>query len=109
MCIRDRWMPVPCTVNSIGTKAHHSEDSTTYSIEVNYTYTYNNRRYTGTHHDLFDATMPGAIANQITNRLRPRAKTTCYVNPALPAQSVLDRSAQITTANTFIPILFTII
>ncbi|HZZ42360.1 MAG TPA: DUF3592 domain-containing protein [Tepidisphaeraceae bacterium] len=104
------WLPTPCTILSSTIHTHHDSKSTTYSPEIRYQYQFNHHPYTGARFNFipdFSTSSYNSVANDL-KPFRPRTQTTCYVNPADPADSVLLRNFTPTFFLGLTPLLFTL-
>jgi hypothetical protein len=86
------WIAIPCTIVHSSVQSHSSNDSTTYSVEVLFRYTFNKKQYESSRYSLTHESSSGYDAKQqIVDQLNKHHKQTCYVNPLDPADAVLDR------------------
>lgn len=89
------WNKVPCTIVS-STVAEHpgsGDEQPTYSVDVRYHYFVGGRRYQSNRYDFFPGFTGGREEKHAIARRYPRGSTTiCYVNPADPADAVLEPS-----------------
>lgn len=86
------WTETPCVIDSSEIGYHHGDDSTSYSIDITYHYTRAGQPYTSKRYDFALAATPGLKRKQvIVDRYKPGTETVCFVNPAAPAEAVLDR------------------
>lgn len=105
-----RWMPVPCVIDSSFVKHHPGSKGGTYSIEVAYSYTLNGKPYAGSRYEFLNGSSSGYSSKvKVVSRYPHGAKTTCYVNPRDPYDSVLVRGLTPDMWPTLIPLLFTAI
>ncbi|HEY7214288.1 MAG TPA: DUF3592 domain-containing protein [Thermoanaerobaculia bacterium] len=101
------WEPTPCVIVSSQVRSHAGDDSTTYSVDVLYTYTYNGWEYKSNRYQFLGGSSGGyAEKERIVRRLPPLTRTTCYVNPKEPAEAVLNRDFSYEYAFGFVPLLF---
>ena len=101
------WEPTPCTIGSSQVRSHSGEDSTTYSVDVLYTYTYRGWEYKSNRYQFLGGSTGGyAEKERIVRRLPPLTRTVCYVNPKDPAEAVLNRDFNHEYAFGFVPLLF---
>ena len=101
------WTQVPCGIVSSRVKSHRGDDSTTYSVDVVYRYTYQGRAYTSNGYHFMSGSSSGYNGKaEVVNRLPPGATTTCYVNPANPAEAVLNRNETGSLWFGLIPLVF---
>lgn len=86
------WPAVPCVVESSRVRAHSDSEGTTYSVDILYRYEFNGRTYRANRYDFTGGSSSGRAGKQaIVNRHPPGHRTVCYVNPANPAEAVLQR------------------
>ena len=86
------WTPIICVINSsqVGS-SRDSDGDTTYHVEVEYSFSFNGQTYYGNTYQFGPSSSGDATdKNAIVAKLPPRARTTCYVNPANPNQSVIN-------------------
>ena len=91
------WVPVPATVSSGGYATHAGEDSDTYEAYAEYYYEVNGQLYYGDRVAVADGADNLGDYQQDLGRMLGNASArgltiTVYVNPANPADSVVDRS-----------------
>jgi Protein of unknown function (DUF3592) len=104
------WAPVSCDIHESRVREHSGGRSSTYSIEVRYTYLVDDRRYESTRYDFFTGSTSGSAAKQaIVDRIPPGARTTCWVDPADPTQAVLSRDWSPTFLLGLLPFVFVLI
>ncbi len=99
----NNWDKVPCTItaSNISTARHD------YVLDIKYTYTYNDREYTGSKYGLKDKKkLSYSKISKITAALPVNAATQCYVNPTNPQMAVLKKAS---TAGKFAELLFPMI
>lgn len=101
------WPPTPCVIVSSQVRSHSGEDSTTYSVDVLYTYTYNGWKYKSNRYQFLGGSTGGyAEKERVVRRLPPLTRTVCYVNPKDPAEAVLNRDFNHEYAFGLVPLLF---
>ena len=101
------WQPTPCTIVSSQVRSHAGDDSTTYSVEVLYTYTYNGWEHKSNRYQFLDGSTGGyAEKERIVRRPPPLTRTVCYVNPKDPAEAVLNGDFNHEYLFGFAPLLF---
>lgn len=87
------WPEAPCTVISSRVQSHEGDDSTTYSVDIFYKYTFNGREYKSNRYSFFTGSSSGYESKKaIVNTHPPGKKTVCYVNPDDLTDAVLERS-----------------
>jgi hypothetical protein len=88
------WPAVPCTIVSSRVQEHRgSKGSRTYSADILYRYTFNGHEYRSNQFGAanYSTSDRDGVAAEV-RRFRPHGKATCYVNPADPADAMLDRA-----------------
>lgn len=109
MAARD-WVEVPCRIESADVKTHSGSDGSTYSIEVRYIYEYGGKVYTGdcyAFHSMSSSSR--GWRDKAVARLRSSPKSVCFVNPADPAEAVLDRGLSSDIGFGLIPLVFILV
>jgi hypothetical protein len=72
--------------------SHSGDDSTTYSVEVRYSYEVGGRRYQGDRYRFMGGSSSGYDGKaEVVAGLPPGSTRTCWVDPADPTAAVLDR------------------
>lgn len=88
-----QWVETPCQVVESSVERHHSDDGSTYSVHIVYTYAYDQREYTGSRYDFFSGSSSGQASKQaIVDRYPPGSSAVCYVDPNQPEEAVLTRA-----------------
>jgi len=101
------WQATPCTIVSSQVRSHSGEDSTTYSVDVLYTYTFGGGEYKSNRYQFLGGSSGGyAEKERMVRRLPPLTRTVCYVNPEEPAEAVLNRDFTTDYAFGLVPLLF---
>ncbi len=86
------WVPTPCTVISSRVQSHRSKDSTTYRIEILYSYEFNGREHRSNRYHFMGGSSSGRKRKaEVVGRYPAGATRTCYVDPRNPNEAVLDR------------------
>jgi hypothetical protein len=86
------WTPVQATVVSSGVRSHHSDDSTTYSVNILYRYTVDGRELRSNRYGFMGGSSSGYDSKrEVVRRYAPGTTFTAYVNPADPADAVIER------------------
>lgn len=95
------WQPTECRVVAArldgqkGTRRTgrcRRRPCTRYCVRVNYLYHFAGQEWIGTRHDFAERFSTNRQTQQaILARYRPGTQTTCYVNPAMPGEAVLER------------------
>ena len=100
------WMPTPCTIVSSEVKSHGD----TFSVEATYKYTINGLEYQGDRYDFVTGSSSGYDSKAaVVAQIPPGTNTTCYVNPADPKDSVLERGFTNEMYFAALPLLFAFI
>jgi hypothetical protein len=93
------WVETPATIVDLDLDVSHGDESTTYCVACRYTYEFNGVTYTGDRVGLSSGSDSiGSWHQETYNRLRRHYgglesdPAKCWVNPAHPAEAVLDRS-----------------
>lgn len=89
------WVAVPCVVKSSTVEtSHDDEDGNTYDIEIRFAYDYEGTRHHGDRYKFLKLWSSGRRSKQeVVDRYPVGSTQTCYVNPANPSESVLNRGA----------------
>jgi hypothetical protein len=106
------WPVLQCTIlgSEVITHPGDGESGPTYSLNVFYTYTFAGREYKANRYRFLSNSAGDLEDNQqVARSLPPRARVPCYVNPAEPAESVLDRSMNGGYAFGLFPLLFLVL
>lgn len=109
--VRSRnWVARPCVIVASQVDVHSSNKGSTYRVKARYRYEWDDREYAGDRYNWSTAYTAGRSGKQeIVDRLRPGTETTCFLNPANPAESVLNRGLGWDAAFGLIPLVFVII
>ncbi len=108
--IRSRsWVATPCMI--ISSSVEHSQNSTgrsgsTYRVAIRYRYQVDGREYVGDRYNWWMHNSSGYSATRAVAALSAEADATCFVNPANPAESVLDRDVGGEAAFILLPLAF---
>ena len=100
------WPSVPCRVISSRVQTH-SGKSTTYSVDILYTYNVDGREYRSNRYN-FMSVSSGDYGSKtsIVAQYRPGTTARCYVNPTDPSDAVLEREFQPEMLAGLIPTVF---
>jgi len=86
------WPAVPCTILSSELGTHSGDDSTTYSVDVSFSYTFQGQEYKSDRYQFLGGSSGGReVKERAVRRLPPLTRTVCYVNPDDPSEAVLNR------------------
>lgn len=104
------WPEVPCTILTSEVKTHRGSDGNTYSVAITYAYEFDGRDYESSRYHFLGGSSSGHARKQaVVDRLPPGTRTVCYVNPADPSQSVLERGLTPDLWFGLIPLVFVLI
>lgn len=85
------WVQTPCVVES-SRVASHSGDSTTYSVEIVYHYSFDDRPYTSKRYNFSTGSSSGRKGKYAAVKRYPAGtEAVCFVNPKAPGEAVLNR------------------
>jgi hypothetical protein len=102
-----QWNAVPCTIVSSRVQSHSSDDGTTYSVDILYSYEIDGREYKANRYHFLGGSSSGYKGKrQIVNQHPPGAKKICYVNPRDPTDAVLHRGFSKNMWFGLIPLIF---
>jgi len=88
-----QWTAVPCQVEFSRVGVHEGDDSTSYSVDVLYSYEAGGTRYRSSRYRLFNLSSSGyGDKRDVVRGLPPGMETTCYYDPSEPESAVMDRS-----------------
>ena len=86
------WTAQTCTVLASDVRSHQSDDGTTYSVEILYSYEVNGRSHRANRYTFFDGSSSGYAGKREIVERYPEGETfTCYVNPNDPFDAVIER------------------
>jgi hypothetical protein len=87
------WLETPCHIISSQVKSHHgSKGGNTYSVDMNFSYEFNNHKYISNRYDFTLGSSSGYDSKAaVVNNYPPGKDTLCYVNPAAPNEAVISR------------------
>lgn len=92
-----QWASVPCTIVRSDVDSHHSDDGTTYSVDIAYRYTWDGETYTGEAYNFFSGSSSGrSYKEAIVNEYPVDSTRECFVNPENPGEAVLNRDFNFT-------------
>lgn len=101
------WKAAPCTVISSRVQHHSSDDGTTYSVDILYSYEIDGREYKANRYTLLGGSSSGHKGKQkVVNQHPPGAKRICYVNPRDPTDAVLNRGLSPVMLFGLLPLVF---
>jgi len=86
------WVETPCVVVSSEVRSHRGEDSTTYSIEITYDYSFGDGDYRGDRYSFLRMSSSGRTGKQkVVDKYLPGTESTCFVNQRNPSESALKK------------------
>jgi hypothetical protein len=86
------WVPTHCTIVSSRVQSHRGDDSTTYRVDILYSYEFNGREHRSNRYQFMGGSSSGYKGKaQIVRQYLPGSQRTCYVNPSDPDEAVLER------------------
>lgn len=101
------WRAVDCSVISSEVRPHHGSDSTTYSVDILYSYEVSGREYRSNRYDFMGGSSSGYDSkSEVVGRYPPGSRATCFVNPEDPQDVVLNREFQAIYLLGLIPLVF---
>ena len=105
-----QWRPLPCQIEFSRVAENEGDDSTTYSVEILFSYQVDGEPYRSSRFRFFQISSSGYADKRDTVRQYPRgSETTCYVDPDDPEQAVVDRSFTPAILLGLIPFTFVIV
>lgn len=101
------WQATPCVMLMSKVVVESGEHNDTYRVAVKYRYEFGGHEYIGDRYRLLKTSSSGRQAKQeVVNRLAPGVRATCYVNPASPSESVMDRTLGWDALLLLLPLVF---
>jgi hypothetical protein len=102
------WDEAQCVILSSSVASHRgSKGGTTYSIEVEYEYWVDDRRYTSDRYSFAVGSTSGYEGKRkVVEDLPAGKRTVCYVNPSDPADAVLERGMTAQIWLGLLPLIF---
>ncbi len=86
------WAEVPCRVLRGEVRSHDSDDGTTYSVYILYSYEYDGRTYKADRYDFVGGSSSGYQGKaRVVAEYEAMPNPVCYVNPKRPSEAVLKR------------------
>lgn len=86
------WPTVPCVIEASQVKTHRGSDSTTYSVDIRFSYSFGGVDYSGGSYNFSDFSSSGYDSKKaIVDRYPVGFAAVCWVNPADPRIAVLSR------------------
>lgn len=104
------WQEGSCTVLSSQVGLHPGGRSTTYSVDVVYSYSFDGRAFQAKRYGFFGGSSSGREGKEeIVARYPPGARVSCWIDPAHPEQAVLNRAPTAEWLFGLIPLAFLLI
>jgi hypothetical protein len=104
------WPAVPCVVLSSAVESHEGDDSTTYSIEIEYQYQVGGQVHTSDRYEFIGGSSSGYDGKKaVVDRYPPGTQTVSFVNPADPSDAVLNRGLTPKALIGLAPLLFILV
>jgi len=92
MFVARHWPTVPCTIISSEVRTHRGNKGQTYSVNIFYSYVFNDHLYKANRYDFMGGSSSGYGSKQAIIARYPSGSTSvCYVNPLDPDRAVLER------------------
>jgi uncharacterized protein DUF3592 len=101
------WQETSCTVLSSRVGTHRGSKSTTYSVDVVYTYSFDGRAFQAKRYSFLGGSGSGRRGKEeIVARYPPGARAACWIDPNHPDQAVLYREPTAEWLFGLIPLVF---
>jgi hypothetical protein len=101
------WDETDCTVISSEVRSHHSDDGTTYSIDILYEYDYDRQSWKLNQYSFVSWSSSGYDGKaEVVDEYPPGTRTVCYVDPDDPSQAVLNRDFTLSYLVGLFPLIF---
>lgn len=105
-----QWVETPCRIDSSKVGVHDSDDGHTYSVDIEYSYTFDRQTYQSKRYDFFGGSSSGRRAKEvIVGRYPIGSEAICYVDPRNPREAVLERRWTAQAWWAFIPLVFVLV
>lgn len=86
------WIATPCEILSSEVETHRGDDGDTYRVAITYRYRVDGQTYTGDRYQFVPGSSSGRSGKaKIVRQYPAGSAATCYVNPADPAEAVIER------------------
>jgi hypothetical protein len=106
------WQPTRCEIitSQVGQSDEGGSNAGNFSLEVRYRYTFGGQTFTSDQYKRNPKSFAdyGKVA-RLAEQYRAGTSAVCYVNPAAPAEAVLDRDNLLTMLLVFFPMIFVVI
>lgn len=104
------WLEVPATVLSSEVGSHHSDDGTTYSVDIVYRYEVDGRELRSDRYDLLSGSSSGYEGKaEIVEGYPPGTETVAWVDPEEPWNAVLSRDLRGEWWFALLPLVFVVV
>jgi hypothetical protein len=104
------WQESSCMVLSSQVGLHPGGRSTTYSVDVVYSYSFDGKEFQAKRYGFFGGSSSGrAGKEEIVARYPPGSRVSCWVDPAHPEQAVLNRQPTVEWLFGLIPLVFVLV
>ncbi|HWB61126.1 MAG TPA: DUF3592 domain-containing protein [Chthoniobacteraceae bacterium] len=101
------WVKTPCVIQSSSVARKQMSKGPAYSVALQYAYSFGGKNYTGSLYHFYKGTSTGYSHNAAIVARYPRGLNTyCYVNPADPRDSVINRGFAVDAWVALLPLLF---
>lgn len=105
-----RWQTVPCVIVSSRVRTHRGSESTTYSVDILYSYKVGGREYKANRYGFLGGSSSGRRKkSKIVARHPAGSKAVCYVNPLDPTDAVLNRDFPLVCLFGLIPLVIALV
>ena len=89
------WKETPCVVLSSRVHTYQGDEGASYGVDIAYRYAWTDRHYTSLRYSFAAGAWGGQGSRQeIVDKHHEGTETVCFVNPASPAEAVLNRGWQ---------------
>ena len=104
------WIAADCVVQSSRVQRHESDDGTTYSVDIAYTYVYQGHTYRSNRYKFIGGSSSGYYGKAEVVKQYPKGgHATCYINPSDPSEAVLKRELGAEIFFGLIPLVFMLV
>lgn len=101
------WVETPCTILASRVAESSGDDGSTYRVDIQYAYVFEDGEYRSDRYDFFEGSTSGYQGKaDVVARYPPGARALCYVNPSDPSQAVIDRDPGLRYLFGLFPLLF---
>ncbi len=105
------WVKIPCTIVSSHVASHRGDNGrATYSVAIEYDYTYREQSYRGDRYSCMVGASGGREEKeQVVRQYPPGSQQDCFVNPANPRESMLNRDFVDEMSYGLLPLVFALV